>query len=332
MGKLGGAELNYASDVDVLFVHDGDGAEADRVARALLSTMTTPTPDGIVFRTDADLRPEGRAGSLSRNLDSYDVVVRALGAHVGVPGAPEGASGRRRRRSGRALHRSDAPPFVWPERLDPDAVREVRAMKARAEAELQTQGAHGSGAQAWSRRDPRHRVRGAAAPARARSPRRGASVRRTTLDALDQLADRGLHRDGRRRAARRRVHVPPHGGAPSPALGRAADAHAAGRRGRRSCASLACSGTATRPRQTAVEAFEADQRAHQAAVRSIHERLFFAPVLDTLAGAGPLPIDAVEERLAAFGFVDATHTRAALRELTQGLTRQLARSCSSSCR
>ena len=33
--------------------------------------MTEPTSDGIVFRTDADLRPEGRAGPLTRNLDSY---------------------------------------------------------------------------------------------------------------------------------------------------------------------------------------------------------------------------------------------------------------------
>ena len=61
MGKLGGNELNYASDVDVLFVHDGDGREADRIARAVLATMSTPTADGIVFRTDADLRPEGHA-------------------------------------------------------------------------------------------------------------------------------------------------------------------------------------------------------------------------------------------------------------------------------
>ena len=61
MGKLGGAELNYASDVDVLFVHDGDSADAERVARSLLDAMRTPTADGIVFRTDADLRPEGRA-------------------------------------------------------------------------------------------------------------------------------------------------------------------------------------------------------------------------------------------------------------------------------
>ena len=43
MGKLGGAELNYASDVDVLFVHDGDSTEAERAARAVLRAMTEPT-------------------------------------------------------------------------------------------------------------------------------------------------------------------------------------------------------------------------------------------------------------------------------------------------
>jgi glutamate-ammonia-ligase adenylyltransferase len=68
MGKLGGRELNYASDVDVLFVHDGDSAEAERAARALLRVMTEPTADGIVFRTDPDLRPEGRSGALSRTI------------------------------------------------------------------------------------------------------------------------------------------------------------------------------------------------------------------------------------------------------------------------
>src|SRR5437870_3276463 len=76
MGKLGGRELNYASDVDVLFVHEPAGSdrgerEADRVARAVLSAMSNPTPDGIVFRTDARLRPEGRAGALSRPPEGY---------------------------------------------------------------------------------------------------------------------------------------------------------------------------------------------------------------------------------------------------------------------
>jgi glutamate-ammonia-ligase adenylyltransferase len=75
------------------------------------------------------------------------------------------------------------------------------------------------------------------------------------------------------------------------------------------------------PRATALEAFTAEHRAHQATVRAIHERLFFAPLLDTLAGHGPLSTEAAEERLTAFGFVDAEHTRAALRELTSGFSR-----------
>ena len=41
------------------------------MARSLLNIMTTPTEDGIVFRTDADLRPEGRSGPLTRTIDSY---------------------------------------------------------------------------------------------------------------------------------------------------------------------------------------------------------------------------------------------------------------------
>ena len=71
MGKLGGRELNYASDIDVLFVHDGDADAAERAARALLTTMTSPTEAGIVFHTDANLRPEGRSGPLTRSIESY---------------------------------------------------------------------------------------------------------------------------------------------------------------------------------------------------------------------------------------------------------------------
>src|SRR5262249_23012520 len=51
-------------------------------------------------------------------------------------------------------------------------------------------------------------------------------------------------------------------------------------------------------------------------------KLFFAPVLDTLTGTGPLPEAAAEERLAAFGFRDMAQTRAALNELAGGLTRR----------
>ena len=139
MGKLGGRELNYASDVDVVFVHDGDGHDAERVARRVLTIMSEPTPDGLVFRTDAELRPEGRAGALSRTLDGYAAwyerfarpwEFQALIKARPVAGdAPLGEG-----------FMSLTRPFVWPEVLDPDAVRDVRAMKARAEAEVHRRG------------------------------------------------------------------------------------------------------------------------------------------------------------------------------------------------
>ncbi len=58
MGKLGGGELNYSSDVDVLLVGSGDGRPWLDLART-------------AWRVDLDLRPEGRAGPLVRSLESY---------------------------------------------------------------------------------------------------------------------------------------------------------------------------------------------------------------------------------------------------------------------
>ncbi|HMG28206.1 MAG TPA: bifunctional glutamine-synthetase adenylyltransferase/deadenyltransferase, partial [Acidimicrobiia bacterium] len=139
MGKLGGRELNYASDVDVLFVHEGDGPTAERAARAVLTTMSEPTADGIVFRTDADLRPEGRSGPLSRTLDAYAAYYARWAqpwefqaALKAQPVAGDAALGRR--------FAELVQPFVWPEVLDPEAVRSVRAMKARAEGEINRRG------------------------------------------------------------------------------------------------------------------------------------------------------------------------------------------------
>ncbi|TDP89074.1 bifunctional [glutamine synthetase] adenylyltransferase/[glutamine synthetase]-adenylyl-L-tyrosine phosphorylase [Labedaea rhizosphaerae] len=66
MGKCGGRELNYVSDVDVLFVADGDTAVATRVA----STMMRVATDAC-FEVDAALRPEGKSGALVRSLDGY---------------------------------------------------------------------------------------------------------------------------------------------------------------------------------------------------------------------------------------------------------------------
>ncbi len=69
-----------------------------------------------------------------------------------------------------------------------------------------------------------------------------------------------------------------------------------------------------RGRSTAAEQLGANHRAHQARVRSTHEKLFFGPLLEALSGRpGPLTAGAAEDRLRAFGFLDLRATRAALR-------------------
>jgi glutamate-ammonia-ligase adenylyltransferase len=85
LGKLGGNELNYNSDIDLLFLysHDGEtagGNERDNittnkeyfvhVAHAITRTITQPTPQGEVFRVDLRLRPEGEQGDLAISLNS----------------------------------------------------------------------------------------------------------------------------------------------------------------------------------------------------------------------------------------------------------------------
>jgi glutamate-ammonia-ligase adenylyltransferase len=85
LGKLGGNELNYNSDIDLLFLYSHDGETAggsDResvitnkeyfvhVARAITRTITHATPQGEVFRVDLRLRPEGEQGDLAISLNS----------------------------------------------------------------------------------------------------------------------------------------------------------------------------------------------------------------------------------------------------------------------
>ncbi|WGX99453.1 bifunctional [glutamine synthetase] adenylyltransferase/[glutamine synthetase]-adenylyl-L-tyrosine phosphorylase [Nocardioides sp. L-11A] len=71
MGKCGGHELNYVSDVDVLFVHEGDERVAARLAAQLMQVCADHTAEGTIWPVDAALRPEGRAGPLSRTLASH---------------------------------------------------------------------------------------------------------------------------------------------------------------------------------------------------------------------------------------------------------------------
>lgn len=71
MGKLGGRELNYVSDIDLVFVTTDDVGAATKSAAALVRELGQMSPQGHPFQIDLALRPEGRSGGLVRTLDAY---------------------------------------------------------------------------------------------------------------------------------------------------------------------------------------------------------------------------------------------------------------------
>jgi glutamate-ammonia-ligase adenylyltransferase len=314
MGKLGGAELNYSSDVDVMFVGAGPADDDARAARAVLEVART------CFRVDVDLRPEGRDGPLVRSLASYEAYWERW-AHTwefqallkARPVAGDADLGSR-------FHAA-AQERLWARPFSADDLRYVRAMKARAESELARKGLtdrevkRGRG----GIRDIEFSVQllqlvhGGQDPA-LRSP--------TTLDALAELGGGGYVDPADARAldyayrllravehrlqlvAEQQVHTLP------------SDARALDRLAR-------VMGYRDTAEQRAGQLLAGYLSRQQATVRAIHEHLFFRPLLDQLTrGEGsPLPPAAVVARLAAFGFADADRTRQALQELTRGLTR-----------
>jgi len=70
MGKLGGEELGYGADLDVLFVGE-PAADAARLAAKLIEFMSLPTESGTLFPVDARLRPEGAKGMLANSLEAH---------------------------------------------------------------------------------------------------------------------------------------------------------------------------------------------------------------------------------------------------------------------
>jgi glutamate-ammonia-ligase adenylyltransferase len=147
-GRFGGRELGYGSDADVLFVHDPRPEQSERaatdaahaVANELRRLLQIPTPDPPLI-IDADLRPEGRQGPLVRTLSSYAEYYRrwsevweSQALLRAEPVAGDQELGRRFMELIDPLRRPASG-------LDETAVREIRRIKARVEAERLPRGA-----------------------------------------------------------------------------------------------------------------------------------------------------------------------------------------------
>ena len=148
LGKLGGRELNFSSDVDLLFVYASPGGvEADaarngevaRVVRGLRAGLEARGELGFGYRVDLELRPEGPTGPLANSVEAALGYYESFGAewerqalirlrHVGGPEEPA-----------RALA-AGLEPFVWRRSISPAALQAVRAMKHRIERERRSAG------------------------------------------------------------------------------------------------------------------------------------------------------------------------------------------------
>ncbi|TMP98197.1 MAG: bifunctional [glutamate--ammonia ligase]-adenylyl-L-tyrosine phosphorylase/[glutamate--ammonia-ligase] adenylyltransferase, partial [Verrucomicrobia bacterium] len=155
MGKLGGQELNYSSDVDLMFVYTEEGhAFKERPTRsqqsakglanhqffkrlieAFVAEVTRLTPEGTLYRIDLRLRPEGDAGPLARSLSSYENYYAQWGQTW-----ERMMLIKARRVAGDDALASEftemVQPFRYPRSLAERIVREVAEMKQRTENEV----------------------------------------------------------------------------------------------------------------------------------------------------------------------------------------------------
>ena len=329
MGKWGGLELNYSSDIDVLFVHDVPSAVdpatatayARRVSTAFMSTLSQVTADGAAYRVDADLRPEGRSGPLSRTVESYQSYYERWASTwefqaliKARPAAGDISLGE--------TFMAAVEPFVYPETLDSSAVREVREMKGRIEDRAVQQGIdeteikRGIGGirdvefavqllQLVHGRFDEH-LRSANTLETLRTLAEAGYVRRSdaedmatayvwlrTLEHRIQLVDlRQTHMLPELQSERERL------------------AKAMGYRD-----SVGAS---------ALSSFERDLVAHRSVVRTIHERLFYRPLLEAFAASPTISLtpEGADRQLTALGFRDVEGARRAAGDLTAGLSRR----------
>ena len=150
MGKLGGGELNFSSDIDLIFLHqsagesDGDkpldnGEYFARVIRKCIALLSDRTPDGFVFRVDTRLRPFGDSGPMSMNFSQAEQYYLTHGREWeryawikarAVVGTPEAV----------AELNDFMRPFVYRRYLDFGVFAAIRDMKAMIEQEIRQSG------------------------------------------------------------------------------------------------------------------------------------------------------------------------------------------------
>lgn len=142
MGKLGGDELNFSSDIDLMYIYASDEGHAGslslheyyaRLSKAVTRALSESTGDGFVFRVDLRLRPEGQSGAICNSLAATESYYETFGRTW-----ERQALLRARHAAGDAwLGEAFAKmiePFVFPRIAGPETLENVRTLRRLAVA------------------------------------------------------------------------------------------------------------------------------------------------------------------------------------------------------
>lgn len=155
-GKLGGEELNYSSDIDLMFVYSAEGATRGkritslgndeffaRVVGEVVRLLSSHTDRGHAFRVDLRLRPEGHRGPLARSLAStlsyYDAMGRTWERQALIKVRPVAGDLALGQRFLQAIE-----PFVYRKYLSFAEINEIKAIKRRIEHKVSKAGTSGT--------------------------------------------------------------------------------------------------------------------------------------------------------------------------------------------
>ena len=331
LGKCGAQELNYVSDVDVLFVAepvvDSDGRPlvsndqavqiATRIAAEMTRICSAHTSAGTIWEVDAALRPEGKAGQLVRTLSSHRIYYEKWAKTW------EFQAMLKARPSAGDLELGQAfvdlvTPMVWRAAERENFVADTQAMRKRVVAHIP---ARDQGRQLKLGEGGLRDVEFSVQLLQLVHGRVDERLRsRATLPALKSLIDNGYvgREDGKRFALAyrflrtlehriqlfnlRRTHLLPNNDHDLRRLGRSFGY------------------------KDPVKELLSTWRHTAQRVRGLHERLFYSPLLDTVAKIPStqlrLTTDAAVDRLRALGYADPTAALRHIAALSQGVTRQ----------
>jgi [glutamine synthetase] adenylyltransferase / [glutamine synthetase]-adenylyl-L-tyrosine phosphorylase len=331
LGKCGAQELNYVSDVDVLFVTepvvDSDGRPlvsndqavqiATRIAAEMTRICSAHTSAGTIWEVDAALRPEGKAGQLVRTLSSHRIYYEKWAKTW------EFQAMLKARPSAGDLELGQAfvdlvTPMVWRAAERENFVADTQAMRKRVVAHIP---ARDQGRQLKLGEGGLRDVEFSVQLLQLVHGRVDERLRsRATLPALKSLIDNGYvgREDGKRFALAyrflrtlehriqlfnlRRTHLLPNNDHDLRRLGRSFGY------------------------KDPVNELLSTWRHTAQRVRRLHERLFYSPLLDTVAKIPStelrLTTDAALDRLRALGYADPTAALRHIAALSQGVTRQ----------